>query len=82
MLPAHKVGVSHWRRLADPFGFQVYFSSSDQETILCWLTQGFELYAVFSPIETKHVCIKAANSLLGWIQEKEYSLFVLNSPVF
>ncbi len=43
---------------------------------------GFELYAVFSPLVTKHVVISSVNKLLKWIKKEEDRLFILSSPNF
>jgi len=61
---------------------KVYFHIGDSETMVAWITSGFELYAAFGPLESKPVCIKACNQLLRWIKLEENSLFILNSPVW
>jgi len=61
---------------------KVYYQVSQLETIVAWVTSGFELYAVFGPLESKSVCIKACNEILKWIKDEETSLFILNSPVW
>ncbi|GFR72861.1 vacuolar fusion protein MON1 homolog A-like [Elysia marginata] len=52
------------------------------ETLLGWVTQGFELYAVFGPLVTKNVAIHAVNKLLRWIKREEDRLFILSSVTF
>jgi len=61
---------------------KVYYHVSEKETIVAWVTAGFELYATFSPLESKAVAIRACNQLLKWIKAEENSLFILDSPVW
>jgi vacuolar fusion protein MON1 len=61
---------------------RVYYHVSEKETIVAWTTAGFELYAVFGPLESKAVCIRGCNQLLKWIKQEESSLFILDSPVW
>jgi vacuolar fusion protein MON1 len=61
---------------------KVYYQVSEHETCIAWTTAGFELFAVFSPIEDKAVCIESCNAILRWIKSEENSLFILNSPVW
>jgi len=59
----------------------VHFSTS-HEVILGWLTQAFELYAVFSPLQSKLSVITAVNKLLRWVKKEEERLFILTAPTF
>ncbi|XP_029637211.1 protein SAND [Octopus sinensis] len=52
------------------------------ETLIGWITQGFELYAVFGPLVTKTIAIQAINKLLRWIKKEENRLFILSSFTF
>ncbi|XP_063238833.1 vacuolar fusion protein MON1 homolog A isoform X2 [Bacillus rossius redtenbacheri] len=52
------------------------------ETMLAWVTSGFELYVTFEPLVTKHNAINAVNKLLRWIKKEEDRLFILNAPTF
>jgi hypothetical protein len=61
---------------------KVYYLTTQTETIVSWVTSGFELYAVFGPLESKPIAIKACNQLLRWIKVEENNLFILNSPVW
>eukprot|EP00026_Physarum_polycephalum_P006263 Phypoly_transcript_06305.p1 GENE.Phypoly_transcript_06305~~Phypoly_transcript_06305.p1 ORF type:complete len:513 (+),score=52.02 Phypoly_transcript_06305:77-1540(+) len=61
---------------------KVYYLTTQTETIVSWVTSGFELYATFGPLESKPVAIKACNQLLRWIKVEENNLFILNSPVW
>ncbi|PNF25223.1 Vacuolar fusion protein MON1-like protein A [Cryptotermes secundus] len=54
----------------------------DKETMLGWVTSGFELYVTFEPLITKHSAINAVNKLLRWIKKEEDRLFILNAPTF
>lgn len=56
--------------------------STTQEVMLGWLTQAFELYAVFSPLQSKLSVITAVNKLLRWIKKEEERLFILTAPTF
>jgi hypothetical protein len=61
---------------------KVYYLTTQAETIVAWVTSGFELYATFGPLEPKPNSIKACNQLLRWIKQEENNLFILNSPVW
>jgi len=56
--------------------------STQNETVLGWLTQAFELYAVFSPTTTKLGVITAVNKLLRWVKKEEEKMFILTAPTF
>jgi len=56
--------------------------SSQNETVLGWLTQAFELYAVFSPNMSKLGVITAVNKLLRWVKKEEEKMFILTAPTF
>eukprot|EP01117_Protostelium_nocturnum_P009021 TRINITY_DN3237_c0_g1_i2.p1 TRINITY_DN3237_c0_g1~~TRINITY_DN3237_c0_g1_i2.p1 ORF type:complete len:373 (-),score=90.72 TRINITY_DN3237_c0_g1_i2:84-1202(-) len=61
---------------------KVYYQVSYLETIIAWVTAGFELFAVFGPMEPKGNCIKSCNEILKWIKNEEGNLLILNSPVW
>ncbi|KAK6176727.1 hypothetical protein SNE40_014970 [Patella caerulea] len=61
---------------------KILFHVGPYETLLGWVTQGFELYAVFGPLVTKTSAIHAVNKLLRWIKREEDRLFILNSVTF
>jgi len=61
---------------------KVYYHRSESETIVAWVTNGFDLYACFSPLVSKAAAIKGCNSLLRWIKQEENNLFILTSPVW
>ncbi|XP_049963709.1 vacuolar fusion protein MON1 homolog A [Schistocerca serialis cubense] len=54
----------------------------ERETMLGWVTTGFELYITFEPLVTKLSAINAVNKLLRWIKKEEERLFILNAPTF
>lgn len=56
--------------------------STHNETVLGWLTQAFELYAVFSPNMSKLGVITAVNKLLRWVKKEEEKMFILTAPTF
>ncbi|XP_005090495.1 protein SAND [Aplysia californica] len=61
---------------------KILFHVGPYETLLGWVTQGFELYAVFGPLVTKTIAIHAVNKLLRWIKKEEDRLFILSSVTF
>ncbi|XP_014678038.1 PREDICTED: vacuolar fusion protein MON1 homolog A-like [Priapulus caudatus] len=61
---------------------KILFYVGVHETILGWVTSGFELYATFSPLVTKPVAIAAVEKLLRWIKREEDRLFILKSLTF
>jgi len=61
---------------------KIYYLTTQSETVVGWVNSGFQLYAVFGPLETKPMVIRACNQLLGWIKTQENNLFILNSPVW
>ncbi|KAF9127663.1 Vacuolar fusion protein mon1b [Mortierella sp. 14UC] len=61
---------------------KLLFHVGEQETMLGWITSGFELYAVFGPLVSKSAVVLMSNKLLKWIRKQEDSLLILNSPSF
>ncbi|KAI8764181.1 vacuolar fusion protein MON1 A [Biomphalaria glabrata] len=61
---------------------KILFHVGAYETLLGWVTTGFELYAVFGPLVTKMSAIHAVNKLLRWIKKEEDRLFILSSVTF
>jgi hypothetical protein len=74
----------HIHHRANPLqgSHKVYYFTGRSETVLAWITAGFQLYAVFGPLQTKPGAIRACNQLLQWIKEEESSLFILYSPTY
>lgn len=58
-----------------------YFSTSN-ETILGWITQSFELFAVLPSTMAKITVLTAVNKLLRWIKKEEERFFILTAPTF
>lgn len=67
-------------RQSPPLKF--YFKVTEHETILVWTTSGFELYAVFGPLDSYETCIAGCNQLNKWIRKEEQHLFIVDSPVW
>ncbi|KAK9294492.1 hypothetical protein QLX08_010939 [Tetragonisca angustula] len=61
---------------------KLIFQQLEKETMLAWVTLGFELYVTFEPLVTKPDAIEAVSKLLKWIKKEEERLFILNSPTF
>ncbi|KAF9924766.1 Vacuolar fusion protein mon1b [Linnemannia zychae] len=61
---------------------KLLFHVGEQETMLGWITSGFELYAVFGPLVSKSAVVLMSNKLLKWIRKQEDNLLILNSPSF
>ncbi|CAL1532083.1 unnamed protein product [Lymnaea stagnalis] len=61
---------------------KILFHVGPYETLLGWVTPGFELFAVFGPLVTKITAIHAVNKLLRWIKKEEDRLFILSSVTF
>ncbi|XP_031623517.1 vacuolar fusion protein MON1 homolog A [Contarinia nasturtii] len=61
---------------------KLIYQLHEKEIILAWITNGYELYAVFEPTVDKSVVITLVNKLLGWIKKEEEMLFILNAPTF
>lgn len=55
-----------------------FYSCSETENLLGWVTSGFELYLCFSPLATKALAVSAVNKLLKWIRKEEDRLFILS----
>ncbi|PIK41527.1 hypothetical protein BSL78_21630, partial [Apostichopus japonicus] len=61
---------------------KILFYVGAHESVLGWVTTGFEMYAVFGPLTTKQVAILAINKILKWIKREEDRLFILNPPEY
>ncbi|WAR25300.1 MON1A-like protein [Mya arenaria] len=61
---------------------KILYHVGQYEALLGWVTQGFELYAVFSPLVTKSLAINAVNKLMAWIRKEASRLFILESVTF
>ncbi|XP_015524976.1 vacuolar fusion protein MON1 homolog A [Neodiprion lecontei] len=72
----------HHRLHAPNRPLKLIFQQLDKETMLAWVTSGFELYLTFEPLVTKPDAINSVSKLLKWIKKEEERLFILNSPTF
>eukprot|EP00053_Salpingoeca_punica_P013013 m.117070 g.117070 ORF g.117070 m.117070 type:complete len:541 (-) comp16087_c0_seq2:294-1916(-) len=61
---------------------KIFFQIGSKETMLGWVTSGFELYACFGPLVTKRVAIDSVLRLIRWMKTQEDSLFMINSHTF
>ncbi|RZF41539.1 hypothetical protein LSTR_LSTR000253 [Laodelphax striatellus] len=61
---------------------KLVFQQLQTETMLGWVTSGFELYVTFDPLVTKKSAINAINKLLNWMKKEEDRLFILNTSNF
>ncbi|XP_014218485.1 vacuolar fusion protein MON1 homolog A [Copidosoma floridanum] len=61
---------------------KLIFQQLEKETMLAWVTSGFEIYVTFEPLVTKTDAINSISKLLKWIKKEEEKLFILNSPTF
>ncbi|OWF35302.1 vacuolar fusion protein MON1 homolog A-like [Mizuhopecten yessoensis] len=61
---------------------KILYTVGPHETLLGWVTQSFELYAVFGPLVTKVAAIQAINKLLRWVKREEDRLFIPNHVTF
>lgn len=61
---------------------KIYFKITEQESIVAWAANGFELYAIFGPLDSKESCIEGCNKLSQWIRKEENYLFIKDSPVW
>ncbi|KAJ0171835.1 hypothetical protein K1T71_012598 [Dendrolimus kikuchii] len=61
---------------------KLIFRSNSNDTVLAWVTNGFELYVTFDPLMEKDQAIKAVDRLLRWIKNEEQRIFIMNAPTF
>ncbi|XP_075986016.1 vacuolar fusion protein MON1 homolog [Anticarsia gemmatalis] len=61
---------------------KLIFRSNSQDTVLAWVTHGFELYVTFDPLMEKDQAIKAVDRLLKWIKKEEQRIFIMHAPTF
>lgn len=67
-------------RQSPPLKF--FFKVTEQESVIVWTTSGFELYAVFGPLDSYTTCINGCNQLNKWIRAEEHNMFIQDSPVW
>eukprot|EP00727_Mastigamoeba_balamuthi_P010276 m51a1_g5871 putative duf254 family protein (668) ;mRNA; r:413986-417296 len=53
---------------------KLYYHVSQCESVIAWVTNDFEMYAAFGPLESKALVIQSC--------KKEADMFILNSPVW
>ncbi|XP_032521975.2 protein SAND [Danaus plexippus] len=61
---------------------KLIFRSNSDDTILAWITNGFELYVTFDALMEKDQAIRAIDRLLHWIKREEERIFIMNAPTF
>lgn len=61
-------------------GLKIIYMQQKYETILGWMTSGFEIYATFSPLVTKSITIRAINKLLEFTQKNRLKIFLNAMP--
>lgn len=61
---------------------RVFYYISTRESMVAWVTAGFEVYATFGPLVPKPTALKMCNQILKWIRNEEATLFILNAPVW
>lgn len=72
----------HHRIHSNTRPLKIYWHNSQRETILGWVTYGFELFATFGPLVTKPAAINAVLRLIRWMKREEDGLFIHSSLVF
>ncbi|OCH85589.1 DUF254-domain-containing protein [Obba rivulosa] len=61
---------------------KLQYIRTERESVMGWITQGFELYLSMSPLIPKVAVVGAANSIARWVQKEEKRLFLRDAPVF
>ncbi|GBP51566.1 Vacuolar fusion protein MON1 homolog A [Eumeta japonica] len=61
---------------------KLIFKANSENTILAWVTLGFELYVTFDALVEKNYAITAVDRLLRWIKKEEERIFIMNAPTF
>ncbi|XP_034826385.1 vacuolar fusion protein MON1 homolog [Maniola hyperantus] len=61
---------------------KLIFRSNSHNTVLAWVTNGFELYVTFDPLMEKDHAIRAVDRLLHWIKKEEERIFIMHAPTF
>ena len=61
---------------------RMYFASSKNETILAFMTGGFELYCVFGPAVKRSNAMRACNEVMMHIKAVESELFISEVEIF
>ncbi|XP_026316095.1 protein SAND [Hyposmocoma kahamanoa] len=79
--------IKHYRKFCNQIHCtstpaKLIFRSNAHDTVLAWVTNGFELYVTFDPLMEKDQAIKAVDRLLRWIKKEEQRIFIMNAPTF
>ncbi|XP_013190996.2 protein SAND [Amyelois transitella] len=61
---------------------KLIFRSNADETVLAWVTNGFELYVTFDALMEKDQAIRAVDRIIQWIRKEEHRIFIMNAPTF
>ncbi|EMD39922.1 hypothetical protein CERSUDRAFT_112166 [Gelatoporia subvermispora B] len=61
---------------------KLQYIRTERESVMGWITQGFEVYLAISPLIPKVGVVGAANSIARWVQKEEKRLFLRDAPVF
>eukprot|EP00040_Diaphanoeca_grandis_P004486 m.29040 g.29040 ORF g.29040 m.29040 type:complete len:504 (-) comp16027_c1_seq1:169-1680(-) len=72
----------HHRIHSEARPLKIYWHAGERETLLGWVTYGFELFATFGPLVTKPAAINAVLRLIRWMKREEDGLFIYSSLVF
>lgn len=71
-----------YRALHNPAqSLRIYFNDTEQETVVGWHTQQFELYATFTPYISKATLVQSALKLTRWVQAKREDLFITHTTL-
>lgn len=60
---------------------KIYYIVNNTESAIVWTTNDFELYAVFSPLESKASVVKCCNKIISYVLGHESDLFITNIPI-
>lgn len=60
---------------------KIYYMVDNTESAIVWITNDFELYAVFSPLESKASAAKSCNKIISFVLDHEADLFITNIPI-
>ncbi|KAJ9056107.1 Vacuolar fusion protein mon1 [Entomophthora muscae] len=60
---------------------RIHFTDTEQETVVGWHTQQFELYATFTPYISKAALVQSALKLTRWVQARREELFITQTTL-
>jgi len=63
-------------------GLKLQYIRTNDESVMGWITQPFELYIALSPLLPKNAAVGAANAVARWVKKEEIRLFLRDAPVF